>query len=155
MTEQDSKDPVHGDFTFSPFPILTSFFVFPLHLPLSPNPRTGSPLSSLPILESSIDDEHHPSQPSEVSPNSAKLIAELFAKYLDPESYTIVNGGVPQATALLDQRFEHIFYTGNGQVGRIVAEKAAKWLCPVSLELGGKSPVIVDDSADLKIAAHR
>lgn len=68
------------------------------------------------------------SQPSEVSPNSAKLIQELFAKYMDPDAYTIVNGGVPEATALLDQRWEHIMYTGNGTVGRIVAEKAAKWL---------------------------
>lgn len=74
---------------------------------------------------------------------------------MDADSYAIVNGGIPQATALLDQRFEHIFYTGNGAVGRIVAEKAAKWLCPTTLELGGKSPVYVDDSADLKIAAHR
>jgi len=47
---------------------------------------------------------------------------------MDPDAYTIVNGGVPEATALLDQRWEHIMYTGNGTVGRIVAEKAAKWL---------------------------
>ncbi|PWN49451.1 aldehyde dehydrogenase [Violaceomyces palustris] len=94
-------------------------------------------------------------KPSEVSPNTAKLIAELWPKYLDPETSRIVNGGIPETTALLDQRFEHIFYTGNGTVGRIVAEKAAKWLCPTSLELGGKSPVYVDESADLRIAAHR
>ncbi len=94
-------------------------------------------------------------KPSEVAAHTAKLLSELLPKYLDPECYAVVNGGIPETTALLDQRFEHIFYTGNGTVGRIFQEKAAKWLCPVSLELGGKSPVIVDKSADLRIAAHR
>lgn len=94
-------------------------------------------------------------KPSELSAHSAQLIADLWPKYMDPELTRIVNGGIEQSTALLDQRFEHIFYTGNGRVGRIVAEKAAKWLCPVSLELGGKSPVIIDKTANLKIAAHR
>lgn len=94
-------------------------------------------------------------KPSEVSPHSAKLISELFPKYLDPECFRVVNGGIPQATALLDCRWEHILYTGNGTVGRIVAEKAAKWLCPTTLELGGKSPTWIDETADLKIAAKR
>ncbi|SNX88106.1 related to aldehyde dehydrogenase [NAD(P)] [Melanopsichium pennsylvanicum] len=94
-------------------------------------------------------------KPSEVAGHTAKLLAELWNKYLDPECYRIVNGGIPETTAILDQRFEHIFYTGNGTVGRIIAEKAAKWLCPTTLELGGKSPVYVDKSADLAIAAHR
>lgn len=94
-------------------------------------------------------------KPSEVSPNTAKLIADLWPKYMDLETSRIVNGGIPETTALLDQRFEHIFYTGNGTVGRIIAEKAAKWLCPTTLELGGKSPVFIDESADLSIAAKR
>jgi aldehyde dehydrogenase (NAD+) len=94
-------------------------------------------------------------QPSEVSANTAKLLAEVLGKALDPETYATVNGAIPETTALLDQRFEHIFYTGNGTVGRIIQEKAAKWLCPVSLELGGKSPVIVDESANLSIVAKR
>lgn len=74
---------------------------------------------------------------------------------MDPETTRIVNGGIPETTALLDQRWEHIFYTGNGTVGRIIAEKAAKWLCPTTLELGGKSPVYIDESADLAVAARR
>jgi aldehyde dehydrogenase (NAD+) len=94
-------------------------------------------------------------KPSEVSAHTAKLIAELWPKYMDQEAYRIVNGAIPESTALLDLRWEHIFYTGNGTVGRIVSEKAAKWLCPTTLELGGKSPTIVDETADLKIAAHR
>lgn len=94
-------------------------------------------------------------KPSEVSAHTAKLLADLWPKYLDPECYRIINGAIPETTAALDQRYEHIFYTGNGTVGRIIAEKAAKWLCPTTLELGGKSPVYVDKSADLTIAAHR
>ncbi|UZJ52554.1 hypothetical protein CBS101457_001874 [Exobasidium rhododendri] len=94
-------------------------------------------------------------KPSEVASHTAKLIAELWPKYMDPETSRIVLGAIPESTALLDQRWEHIFYTGNGTVGRIVSEKAAKWLCPTTLELGGKSPTIVDETADLKIAAHR
>lgn len=94
-------------------------------------------------------------KPSELSANCAKLISELAPKYLDPETFRVVNGAIPESTALLDCRWEHIFYTGNGIVGRIVAEKAAKWLCPTSLELGGKSPTWVDETADLTIAARR
>lgn len=94
-------------------------------------------------------------KPSELSAHSAQLIADLWPRYMDPELTRVVNGGVEHSTALLDQRFEHIFYTGSGRVGRIIAEKAAKWLCPTTLELGGKSPVIIDHTADLAIAAHR
>lgn len=94
-------------------------------------------------------------KPSEIAAHTAKLIAELWPKYMDSATSRIVNGAIPESTALLDQRWEHIFYTGNGTVGRIVAEKAAKWLCPTTLELGGKSPTYVDESADLRIAAHR
>ena len=60
-----------------------------------------------------------------------------------------------ETTALLEQRFDHIFYTGNGTVGRIVMTAAAKHLTPVTLELGGKSPVIIDESANVKVAARR
>lgn len=94
-------------------------------------------------------------KPSEISAHSAQLIGELWPKYMDAETTVVINGGIPQAQALLDERWEHIFYTGNGRVGRIVAEKAARFLCPVTLELGGKSPVIIDESANLSIAAHR
>ncbi|WFD35210.1 hypothetical protein MCUN1_002060 [Malassezia cuniculi] len=94
-------------------------------------------------------------KPSELAPHSAQLIAELVPKYLDPQTVRVVNGAIDESTALLDQRFEHIFYTGNGRVGSIVAAKAARWLCPTTLELGGKSPVIIDKTANLAVAAHR
>ena len=67
----------------------------------------------------------------------------------------VFEGGVPETTELLQQKWDHIFYTGNGTVGRIVMEAAAKHLTPVTLELGGKSPCIVDETAELDTAAKR
>ncbi|TFK50665.1 aldehyde dehydrogenase [Heliocybe sulcata] len=94
-------------------------------------------------------------KPSEVAPAYAALIAELIPKYLDPTAYAVVNGGVAETTKLLELQWDHIFYTGNGRVGRIVASAAAKHLTPVTLELGGKSPVIIDAECDIDIAAKR
>ncbi|KAI9008507.1 fatty aldehyde dehydrogenase [Hyaloraphidium curvatum] len=95
-------------------------------------------------------------KPSEVAANSAKLIAELVPKYLDPRVVRVIKGGVAETTRLLELQFDHILYTGNGTVAKIVASAAAKHLTPVTLELGGKSPVIVDKSCkDLAIAARR
>ena len=94
-------------------------------------------------------------KPSEVAPNVSALVAKWVPMYLDPKAIRVVQGGVPEATALLRERWDHIFYTGNGNVGRIVLEAAAKHLTPVTLELGGKSPCIVDETADLDTAAKR
>ena len=94
-------------------------------------------------------------KPSELVPATSALMARLVPKYLDERAVAIVEGGVPETTALLEERWDHIFYTGNGRVGRIVMTAAAKHLTPVTLELGGKSPVIVDRDANLKTAARR
>lgn len=94
-------------------------------------------------------------KPSEVSSATSTVLARLVPQYLDPTAVAIVEGGVAETTALLEQRFDHIFYTGNGTVGRIVMATAAKHLTPVTLELGGKSPVIVDKSANVRVAARR
>ena len=94
-------------------------------------------------------------KPSEVAPNTSALLAEWVPRYLDRRAVQVVEGGVPETTALLRERWDHIFYTGNGTVGRIVMEAAAKHLTPVTLELGGKSPCIVDETADLDSAAQR
>jgi len=94
-------------------------------------------------------------KPSEVAPHTSALIARLVPRYLDPEAVAIVEGGVEETTALLEQRFDHIFYTGNGRVGRVVMTAAARHLTPVTLELGGKSPTIVDRTADIDVAARR
>ena len=94
-------------------------------------------------------------KPSELAPATSRLITELAGRYLDADAIAFVEGGVEETTALLEQRFDHILYTGNGTVGRIVATAAAKNLTPVTLELGGKSPAIVDRDANLKQAASR
>lgn len=94
-------------------------------------------------------------KPSELAPASSRLMADLIPRYLDSAAIRVVEGGVDETTALLTQKFDHIFFTGNGRVGRIVARAAAEHLTPVTLELGGKSPVFVDDGADLAVAARR
>jgi len=94
-------------------------------------------------------------KPSEVSSNVSALIAKWMPKYLDRKAIRVIEGGVPETTALLREKWDHIFYTGNGTVGRIVMEAAAKHLTPVTLELGSKSPCIVDESTDLDMAAKR
>ncbi|GAB4177609.1 MAG: aldehyde dehydrogenase family protein [Wenzhouxiangellaceae bacterium] len=94
-------------------------------------------------------------KPSEVTPHSARLMAELVPRYLDPDAVAVVEGGVDEARWLLEQRFDHIFYTGGAEVGRIVMKAAAEHLTPVTLELGGKSPAIVAEDADLDSAARR
>ncbi|MBU1236816.1 MAG: aldehyde dehydrogenase family protein [Gammaproteobacteria bacterium] len=94
-------------------------------------------------------------KPSELAVSTSVLLARLLPKYLDPNAIAVVEGGVDETTLLLEQRFDHIFYTGNGRVGRVVMTAAAKHLTPVTLELGGKSPVWVDDSVDLAAAARR
>jgi aldehyde dehydrogenase (NAD+) len=94
-------------------------------------------------------------KPSEVASATSALIARLVPEYLDRDAVAVVEGAVPETTALLAERFDHIFYTGNGAVGRIVMAAAAKHLTPVTLELGGKSPCIVDRDVDLVVAARR
>ena len=94
-------------------------------------------------------------KPSEVTPRVSAALARLIPRYLDQQAVAVVEGAVEETTALLEQRFDHIFYTGNGQVGRIVMAAAARHLTPVTLELGGKSPVIVDRNANLDVAARR
>jgi len=94
-------------------------------------------------------------KPSELTPATSKLIAELAAKYLDNDCIAVVEGAVDETTVLLEQRFDHILYTGNGRVARVVLEAAARHLTPVTLELGGKSPTIVLKDANLDVAAHR
>jgi aldehyde dehydrogenase (NAD+) len=94
-------------------------------------------------------------KPSEVAPRTSALLARWLPEYLDPQAVAVIEGGVAETTELLKQRYDHIFYTGNGHVGRIVMEAAAKHLTPVTLELGGKSPCILDEHVDLEVAVRR
>lgn len=94
-------------------------------------------------------------KPSEVAPATSAALTHLLRTHLDPGWVRVVEGAVAETTILLEQRFDLIFYTGNGAVGRIVARAAAEHLTPTVLELGGKSPVFVDEGADLAVTARR
>ncbi len=93
-------------------------------------------------------------KPSEIAPASSAALAHWVPEYL-AGALSIVEGGVPETTELLEQRFDHIFYTGNARVGRIVMTAAAQQLTPVTLELGGKSPVYIDETVNMAAAARR
>ncbi|MFJ6838465.1 aldehyde dehydrogenase family protein [Streptomyces sp. NPDC091209] len=94
-------------------------------------------------------------KPSELAPATSAAVARLIPRYLDTDAVAVVEGGIPETTALLAERFDHIFYTGNGTVGRVVMRAAAEHLTPVALELGGKSPAFVDRDADPAVVADR
>lgn len=94
-------------------------------------------------------------KPSEQAPHTAALIAELVARHFPPEIVQVVQGDADTAARLLEERFDHILFTGGGRVGRLVMAAAAPQLTPVTLELGGKSPAIVLDGADLLPTARR
>ena len=94
-------------------------------------------------------------KPSELAPATSEVTARLVPKYLDPDCIKVVEGAVPETTALLELPWDHILYTGGGNVGRIVMAAAAKHLTPVTLELGGKSPCVVMPDADLETTARR
>ena len=94
-------------------------------------------------------------KPSEVTPTVSALLEELVPQYFDDRIVSVVTGAVDETTALLEEQFDHIFYTGNGKVGRIVMRAAAEHLTPVTLELGGKSPAIVAADANIEVAARR
>lgn len=94
-------------------------------------------------------------KPSEMAAATSQLLADRLPRYIDTNCLAIVQGGIDETTALLREPFDHIFYTGSGAVGKIVMTAAAKNLTPVTLELGGKSPCIVDEETDLDVAAKR
>ncbi|KAI8333684.1 Aldehyde/histidinol dehydrogenase [Chlamydoabsidia padenii] len=92
---------------------------------------------------------------SEVSPHTAALLTELFPRYLNSSFYRVVNGAVEETSQLLEYKFDHIFYTGSPNVGKIVMKAASKHLTGVTLELGGKSPAVITPDADIQVTANR
>ncbi|XP_028134570.2 aldehyde dehydrogenase, dimeric NADP-preferring isoform X2 [Diabrotica virgifera virgifera] len=94
-------------------------------------------------------------KPSEVAQATSNLIAKYLPKYIDTNCYPVYTGGPKETSELLEQRFDYIFYTGSTEVGKIVHKAASKYLTPTTLELGGKNPVYVDKSANLKATAKR
>lgn len=94
-------------------------------------------------------------KPSEATPHTASIIAEIISSVFPPEHVAVVEGGVEVSQKLLAEKWDYIFFTGSTKVGRIVYESAAKHLTPVTLELGGKNPTIVDATASIPLAAKR
>jgi len=94
-------------------------------------------------------------KPSAYTPHTSHVIAAIIESIFAKEYVAVVEGGRQENSALLDQKFDYIFFTGSMEVGHVVMEAASKHLTPVTLELGGKSPVIVDKTANLKLAARR
>lgn len=94
-------------------------------------------------------------KPSEVSANCSAVIKKLADRYLDPNLILTIEGGIETSRAILEQKFDYIMYTGNTEVGRVVMKAAAENLTPVTLELGGKSPVYIDKSCNLDVTTNR
>jgi len=94
-------------------------------------------------------------KPSEAATHTSRLVAEMIRDTFDQSYVTVIEGAAPETQALLAERFDYIFFTGGTQIGKIVMAAAARHLTPVTLELGGKNPCIVDRDADLAIAAKR
>lgn len=130
-----------------PEPLGAALVIAPWNYPLQ--------LSLAPLIGALAAGDAAVLKPSEVAPATSRLLAQLVPAYLDPRAVRVVEGGADVTTALLAERWDLIFYTGNGTVGRIVAAAAAKHLTPTVLELGGKSPVYVHRSADIAAAARR
>lgn len=94
-------------------------------------------------------------KPSNYSPFATQILQKIISESFPAEYVTVITGGRDENTALLEQKFDYIFFTGSVKVGKLVMAKASQHLCPVTLELGGKSPVIIDRTANLKLAARR
>ena len=94
-------------------------------------------------------------KPSNYSPNVSAVLQQIISETFRPDYVACVTGGREENQALLDVKFDYIFFTGSKTVGHLVIEKSSKNLTPITLELGGKSPVIVDETANLALAAKR
>lgn len=94
-------------------------------------------------------------KPSEMTPATSALMIKYLPRYVDPQAIAVIDGAIPETTALLKEKWDYIFFTGSEMVGRIVMKAAAENLTPVTLELGGKSPVIIEADADIPLTARR
>jgi len=93
-------------------------------------------------------------KPSEFTPHTSQLLEEMIGEIFEDKEVKVIQGGIPETTTLLDLPFNHIYFTGSPAVGKIIMKAAAKNLASVTLELGGKSPCIIDDGANIKNAAE-
>ena len=149
----------------SPIPVETSWTNFPSKDWIQPEPYGKvlviSPwnypfmLALTPVVGALAAGNTVLLKPSELSPNTSKIIAEIITKVFPREHVGVVEGGVEVSQELLSKKWEYIFFTWSTRVGQIVYKSAAEHLTPVTLELGGKNPCIVDESAQIKLAAKR
>lgn len=148
-----------------PIPIASSLAVFPSRSMRCPEPYglvlIMSPwnypfqLTMLPLIGAIAAGNRCIVKPSSQSPATSRVMAEIISAWAPPELVSVVQGSHQQWQQLLDERFDYIFFTGSPVAGRYVMKKAAEHLTPLTLELGGKSPCIVDETADLELAARR
>ena len=112
-------------------------------------------LSVMPLLAAIASGNSVFLKPSEKTPNTSQLIKDMVSSLFEPQDVVVFEGGEEVVTPLLKKKFDHIFYTGGTDVGRIVMRKAAEQLTPVTLELGGKCPVLIDETANISEAADK
>ncbi len=130
-----------------PEPYGVSLIIAPWNYPFN--------LALMPLVNSIAAGNCSVIKPSEYSPNTSELMEEIISGAFDPSFIKVVTGDAHEAKALLDEKFDYIFFTGSVATGRRVMEAAAKHLTPLTLELGGKSPCIITRDIDMEIAAKR
>jgi len=128
-------------------PLGTCLVISPWNYPFS--------LAILPLVASMAAGNCTVIKPSEISENTEKVISEMVSRYFDQEYISVIRGGAETSKELLKERFDYMFFTGGETVGKIVMKAAAENVTPVTLELGGKSPCIVDQDCDFRKAARR
>lgn len=136
-----------GKCFITPEPYGTVLIISPWNYPLQ--------LCLLPLVGSISSGNTSIIKPSEYTPHTSDIISKIISDTFPEEYISVVQGGVSETTLLLEEKFDYIFFTGSSNVGKIVMSAASKHLTPVTLELGGKSPVIVDKSANIKLSARR
>ncbi len=137
--------PAYSRVMYEPYGV--SLIISPWNYPFS--------LAILPLIAAISAGNTAIIKPSEFTPETSSLLSELLRKTFDEKYVAVVEGGVTETTELLKEKFDFIFFTGSTKVGRIVSKAAAENLTPLVLELGGKSPVIIDDSVPMKVTARR
>lgn len=129
-------------------PLGVVLIIAPFNYPIS--------LALAPLLGAIIGGNCALLKPSELSKASEKLLTKLVPQYLDEDCFKVMCGGIAATTSILKQRWDKIFFTGSTNVGRIVLQAAVKNMTPVALELGGKSPTVIDSTVtDIALVARR
>lgn len=136
-----------GDCRVEPHPKGCVFIISPFNYPIH--------LALMPLIGVIAAGNCAVIKPSELTPSSSELLSSIIGTFFDPSFVSVVQGGVDTTQHLLSLKWDHIFFTGSVRVGKIVASAAARFLTPVTLELGGKNPCYVSSNANIKIAARR